>query len=160
MYVRVVLLALASIAVLSLSAEKVRFDNYRVISVKVENEQHRQLLEQLEASSDSVQFIKPAILQRNAEIIVAPHKLADIDEFFELNGIKSEVKTENLQKYELNFAVKCFAWILTEQIFINTDTSTVNNQEATPVHLDGKRIIRWKLFTNGWMNKFNNTRIY
>lgn len=108
MGVRVVLFALASIAVLSVSAEKVRFDNYSVISVNVGNERQLQFLEQLEASSDSVQFIKPAILQRNAEIVVAPHKLDDIAELFEINGIKSEVKTRNLQQYELHFRSRSF----------------------------------------------------
>lgn len=108
MGVRVVLFALVSVAVLSVSAEKVRFDNYRVISVNVGDERQLQFLEKLEASSDSVQFIKPAILQRNAEIVVAPHKMADIDELFEMNGIKSEVKTRNLQQYELNFRSRSF----------------------------------------------------
>lgn len=104
MAIRVILLALAGVASLSASAEKVRFDNYRVISVKVGNEGQKQLLDELEVTTDSLQFIKPAMLQRNAEIIVAPHKLADIEELFELHGIKSEVITRNLQKYVRNFA--------------------------------------------------------
>lgn len=99
MDVRIILLALAGVFALSSSAQRVRFDNYRVISAKVETEQQRVFLEQLEATSDSLQFIQPAIINQNVEIVVAPHKIADLDESFELNGIKSEVKTTNLQKY-------------------------------------------------------------
>lgn len=98
MNIRVVLLVLVGGVLWSTFAEKARFDNYRVISARIDNEQQRQLLEMLEGSSDSLQFLKPAILHRNAELVVAPHKLADIHELFALNGIKSEVLTKNLQK--------------------------------------------------------------
>lgn len=105
MGVRIILLALAGVFVLSSSAQRIRFDNYRVISAKVETEQQREFLEQLEATSDSLQFIHPAIKNQYAEIVVAPHKIADLDELFELNGIKSEVKTTNLQKYKRKNAI-------------------------------------------------------
>lgn len=106
MGVRIILLALAGVFVLSSSAQRIRFDNYRVISAKVETEQQREFLEQLEATSDSLQFIHPAIKNQYAEIVVAPHKIADLDELFELNGIKSEVKTTNLQKYKRKNAIE------------------------------------------------------
>lgn len=95
---KLILLALASVAVLLVSAEQARFDNYQILSVKIENDQQRELIESLEASFDSVQVIADL---RNGfiEMVVAPHKIADVNEIFAKNDIKSEVKHMNLQEY-------------------------------------------------------------
>lgn len=101
--VHVALLLLATFAVWSTDANKVRYDNYHVVSAKVENDQHWRLMEQIEGSTDAVRFLKPPAMDRNTELIVAPHKLADVDELLRLHGIKSDVLTSNLQKYGYNW---------------------------------------------------------
>lgn len=95
---RLVLLALASLAVLLVSAEQARFDNYRILSVEIVNDQQRKLVEDLVENSDSVEVVADL---RNGfiEIVVAPHVIADVDDMFERMGIYSEVKHLNLQEY-------------------------------------------------------------
>lgn len=97
---RFICFALVSAAVLLVSAEKARFDNYRILSVKIANEEQRLFLERLDEASDSVEVLSEAE-NGIAEIVVAPHKLADVDEMFERNGIQSEVNHANLQEYKI-----------------------------------------------------------
>lgn len=83
---------------LSLS-EKVRFDNYRVHSVKIENESQLKILQELENIRDGLQFIdSPMVILQTVDIVVPPHKFADISEYFESNQIKHQIKIDNLQK--------------------------------------------------------------
>lgn len=91
-----ILLALASVAVLSVSAEKARFDNFRILSVKVVDEKEREFLRELDEMSDSVDILSE--VGNEVEMVVAPHKLADIGGIFERNGIQSEVKHTNFQE--------------------------------------------------------------
>lgn len=93
---RLISFAIVSVAVILVSAEPARFDNYRIVSVKIENDHQRKVLEEL--PSDSVEVIAD---QRNGfvEIVVAPHKIAHVDNVFEEKDIKSEVKHMNLQEY-------------------------------------------------------------
>lgn len=95
---RLVLLALASVAVLLVSAEQARFDNYQILSVKIVNDQQRELIEDLDENSDSVEVVADL---RNGlvELVVAPHKIADVNDMFQRIGIHSEVKHRNLQEY-------------------------------------------------------------
>lgn len=87
------------IGVLALThADRARFDNYRVFEVLVATEQQRQLLEQLEIASDSIQFLDSPVVKRTVELVVPPHKFSDIEEIFEKNSIKYDVKVNNLQK--------------------------------------------------------------
>lgn len=79
--------------------EKVRFDNYRVHSIKIENESQLRFLQDLENFRDGIEFIhSPVVTLQTVDIIVPPHKFADIAELFESNQIQHEVKIENLQK--------------------------------------------------------------
>lgn len=86
--------------ILVASGEKARFDFYRVIEVNVANEHQRQVLEELEITSDSIQFLDSPVVKRNVELVVPPHKFADIEDIFAANRIQSEIKTFNLQEYD------------------------------------------------------------
>lgn len=79
--------------------EKVRFDNYRVYSVNIENEEQLKVLRELEAYPDGSIFLDyPTIVGQTVDIIVPPHKFADIGEIFETFNFKNHIKTHNLQK--------------------------------------------------------------
>lgn len=157
--IRAVLLVLAIAALWSTWAEKARFDNYRVISVRVENDKQRRLLEDIEGNTDSVQFLKPPSLHHNAEMIVAPHKLADIDELFRRNSIHSEVLIRNLQKYACEPHLSTDYW-MGYTIYFHTGSSTTNNRKPGRANLDGRPIIAWKPSTSGSMNKSKNIHKY
>lgn len=79
--------------------EKARFDNYRVYKLKIQNEKQLEVLQGLETPQDGISFIEaPISIKRDAEIIVAPHKFADISDFFDEFDIEHEIKIENLQR--------------------------------------------------------------
>lgn len=98
MKVSLIFCALIS-AIVLVHGEKARFDNYRLIAASVKNDQQRELLQQLEISSDSIQFLDSPLLSKNSiDLIVPPHKFADIEELFESNGIESLIKENNVQR--------------------------------------------------------------
>lgn len=79
--------------------EKVRFDNYRVYSIEIENEQQLKVLKKFGDGLDGISFLlTPSGPQQMAEIIVPPHKFADIAVLFEALKLKNHVKVSNLQK--------------------------------------------------------------
>lgn len=79
--------------------EKARFDNYRVYSIKIENENQLQILQELENNPDGVIFTKaPFAVNIYAEIVVPPHKFADIFELLQENKFENEMKSDDLQR--------------------------------------------------------------
>lgn len=81
------------------AAEKARFDNYRVYSIEIKNGEQLQVIQQLENHPDGVSFlIPPLAVPMKIEIVVPPHKFADIFDLCEKHGMKNEIKTGNLQK--------------------------------------------------------------
>lgn len=96
-----ILLALVSAAVFSVLAEKVRYDNYRVLSVKVANEEQRMFMQEFDETFHSARVLSERINGR-AQIAVAPHKMADAVALFERNGMDSEVIHTDLQEYAMN----------------------------------------------------------
>lgn len=80
------------------TSEKARFDNYRVVSVKIADENQRLILQQFDDASDSIDILSETN-DGVVEVVVAPHKLADIHDIFERNAIQSEVIHTNLQSY-------------------------------------------------------------
>lgn len=94
-----ILLVIVSIFLIAISAEKARFDNYRVYSVEIINEQQLKKLQQLENHQDGLLFlIPPMVVPMRVEILVPPHKFADISDLCEEHGIANEIKIDNLQK--------------------------------------------------------------
>lgn len=78
---------------------KARFDNYRVYSAVIENDEQFNVLRDLETSSDGILFLKtPTAASSIVDFIVPPHKFADIAELFEAFDIKNHLKSENVQK--------------------------------------------------------------
>lgn len=80
--------------------EKARFDNYRVYLIEVENDEQLKVLQDLENYQDGLSFMMPPTTNQTSfvEIIVPPHKFADITELFEKFEMKNELKIENLQR--------------------------------------------------------------
>lgn len=83
------------------SAEKFRYDDYHVISVNIENEQQRELVERLDGTMDEVQLFDTAVVNGKATLIIGPHQVASINNLFSLEGLAYEVGTSNLQKYDI-----------------------------------------------------------
>lgn len=79
--------------------DKARFDNYRIYSITIETEEQLKLLQEFENHQTELVFIEPpAMVGANAEILVPPHKFADISDIFETNGLEADIKVNNLQR--------------------------------------------------------------
>lgn len=79
--------------------EKIRYDDYRVYSITIENNKQLKALRNLEQISDGISLIEtPAAPHQMAELIVSPQKLPFIAEFFEFNKLKHHIQIRNLQK--------------------------------------------------------------
>lgn len=98
---RSIALALICLGFAVVCSEKARFDNYRVYSIQIENSEQLEVLKELENYQDGLLFLEaPAATRKTAEIVVPPHKFADIAELFDRFQMKTEIKTENLQRYD------------------------------------------------------------
>lgn len=87
----------------TLRAEKARFDNYRVYTINVDTAKQLEILRELEYRQDGISFFEPPTTSHStAELIVPPHKLADITELFDKYKISAALKIPNLQKYILH----------------------------------------------------------
>lgn len=87
-------------------ADKVRYDNYRIYSVNIENDRQLNVLLELENNPDGIQFqTLPNRVGQIVHLIVPPHKFADILELFETYKFKNQIRTDNLQKYVLHSGV-------------------------------------------------------
>jgi len=90
---------LAIVATASVSAERVRYDNYRMYKATSENAKQLAVLKDLEGSSDSILFLDGVhIVGAEVQIVVAPHKVADFLDILGKAEIKYELKTSDLQK--------------------------------------------------------------
>lgn len=79
--------------------DKARFDNYRVYSITIETEKQLKLLQEFENYHNELIFIEaPTTIGINAEVLVPPHKFADISDLFQINGLKTDIKVNNLQR--------------------------------------------------------------
>lgn len=80
-------------------AEKARYDNYRVYSVYIENDEQLKVLRELEIHPDGILFLQsPSGVDQIIDLTVPPHKFAEIAELFEAYKIKNWIKTKNLQE--------------------------------------------------------------
>lgn len=87
---------------LLVSGEKIRYDNYRIYKANIDNEKQLEILQALENYRDGILFLEsPMMMKRSAELLVAPHKFADITNLFESFEINNEIKVENVQRYEI-----------------------------------------------------------
>ena len=80
--------------------EKARFDNYRVYSINVENEEQLKVVREISGYTDGILFLNtPSGVGQSGTLIVPPHKYADVAELFEAYKIKNEMTASNLQKW-------------------------------------------------------------
>ncbi|XP_016976876.1 zinc carboxypeptidase A 1 [Drosophila rhopaloa] len=81
------------------SAERVRYDNYRMYKATSENAKQLAVLKQLEGSSDSILFLDGVhIVGAEVQIIVAPHKVPDFLEIMGKSEIKYQLESSDVQK--------------------------------------------------------------
>lgn len=86
---------------LLVSGEKIRYDNYRIYTANIDNEKQLEVLQALESYRDGILFLEsPMMVKRSADLLVAPHKFADVTNLFESFEINNEIKVENVQRYE------------------------------------------------------------
>lgn len=96
---KIFVLALLVAGVLAVCAEKARFDNYRVYSVSIENEEHLEILREMEIQPDGIAFLEsPTGVDQTVDLTVPPHKFADISELFDAYKIPNWIKSRNLQE--------------------------------------------------------------
>lgn len=92
----ILVLCLAAVAVSN--AERARYDNYRVYRVTASDAKELAFLKDMEDSSDSLIFIDGVhSVDRNIEVVVAPHKLPDFLTALEDNEIDYVLLENNLQ---------------------------------------------------------------
>lgn len=96
---KLMLSVLFAVLVFSASAEKARFDNYRVYSVSVENEIQLRALKELSATSDSYNFWdEPRSIGSSVDVLVPPHKFAHFSEIVEKFNFQITLTNSNLQE--------------------------------------------------------------
>lgn len=95
---RVLALLLATLVALSLASEKVRFDKYSVYRVTPTNEQHLQVLKDLEALGGYSFWSEVGRVNSPVDIMVPPHLKADFKDVLVSTGIVSELFIENVQE--------------------------------------------------------------
>lgn len=79
-------------------ATKVRFDQYRVYSLAVENVQQAMQLQNIESHSMGYDFWKSPAVGKDAEIMVPPHMLANFEDLVQSLNISYNLKIENVQR--------------------------------------------------------------
>ena len=83
----------------SCMGEVARFDNYRVYQIVIETEEQLVVLKKIQFGWDGVQFFRtPYRVGAVIEIIVPPHKFADIADLFKAYKIKNILFTKNVQR--------------------------------------------------------------
>ena len=93
-----VLAVFAACFIIVVLGHKARFDNYRVYSVDIGNDEQLKVLRDLEIDANGILFLEPPTGAGPVDFIVPPHKFADISELFDTYEIKNRIKTENVQK--------------------------------------------------------------
>lgn len=84
-----------------IQCEKARYDNYRVYSIHPENDEHLQLLRDLEDQySDFIFFKCSSAIVVNFDVVVPPHRFAFIREWLGQYNMRNEIKFENFQRLE------------------------------------------------------------
>lgn len=74
-------------------AQQVRYDNYRVYSVKVENADH---LDRLASIENQYDFWKSGNIGQHSDIMVAPDQVDEFEQFIE--SMNSSIKVDNVQR--------------------------------------------------------------
>lgn len=131
--------------------ERARFDNYRIYSVHVENGQQLNVLRELEIHPDGILFqALPTKVGQIVDLITPPHKIADISELFEIFKFKNQIKTKNLQKYEMyDFDLSGFSFAKMAFLFIDWLMLNSGRFWTMALILDGNNTTIWVQFIIG-----------
>lgn len=82
-------------------ALKIKYDQYKVFTLAIENINQANVLQFAASNPNSeYDFWKSPILGQNAEIMVPPHKIADFNELVQSINISCLLKIENVQRYK------------------------------------------------------------
>src|SRR5687768_7295028 len=92
-------LALVLLMGVSCFGTKARYDNYKVYSMQLKNEDQAKAVVELEHNTDAYDFWSEPSLVRETDVMVPPHKFADFEDFLARFGIEFQIKVENVQKY-------------------------------------------------------------
>ena len=91
---KLIFVALVALA----TAEKVRYDNYKVFRVVPQTEEQVEVIRNLEEVSDAFSFWKePNAVQRPADVMVAPHRIPDFHETMKMFNIPYDVYVSDVQ---------------------------------------------------------------
>lgn len=94
----ITLLCLTVLAVVTCSAERVRYDNYRVYKLKATDRQGLEVLKQMEDSDDALRFLDDVHkVEKSINVVVPPHKLPDFLRILTNNEITYDLLEANLQ---------------------------------------------------------------
>lgn len=86
---------LATLAV----AEKVRYDNYKVMRVVPHTAEQLKFLNELSESHMGYSFwTEPTVLEKFVDILIAPHLLTNFNDMSKLLGLDATVFIENVQE--------------------------------------------------------------
>lgn len=94
------ILGLVALACVSAAfAEKARYDNYRVYTVAIQNEQQLKTIQALENNPDGYLFWSDAtVVGGSVDLMVAPHKFAEYSELTNNLSLDSKLKIANVQE--------------------------------------------------------------
>ncbi len=81
-------------------AAKTRYDNYKLYSMQLQNEDQAKAIIELEQNTDAYDFWSAASLVRDVDVMVPPHKIGEFEDFLDRFNIPFHIKVENIQKYE------------------------------------------------------------
>lgn len=74
----------------------------RIYSVNIENDQQLNVLRDLHNCPDGIEFqVNPTRVGEIVDLIIPPHKFADISELFDTYKFTNRISTRNLQEYEI-----------------------------------------------------------
>ena len=91
------LLSLLVVLAVSAFAEKVRYDNFKVFSVNIEQESHLHVLQELQ-NEQGVDFWEPPVkVNTKVNVAIPPQQLENFQEIVSGANIQSKLLMENLQ---------------------------------------------------------------
>lgn len=93
----VLLFAILGLCVVA-QCEKVNYKNYRIYSIRAENEEHFKLLQAIENSDADLLFITPPSTKIATDIAIPPHKLSYVESILAKYEFKFDIKVEDLQR--------------------------------------------------------------
>lgn len=83
-------------------SRQLRFDDFKVFSIKVENEEQLRVLKNLENDDDGYSYWKDPILGKIADLVVPPNKLNEFNALVSASNLNTTLKISNIQRLMLH----------------------------------------------------------